>query len=279
MLLISKRTVHVIVIFSIVGLHLQVSGSSSSSSSRDSNAKPSVVGAKPDPWVSAAPLILGAVCRNGIALVAIHPKVEEDGTRKESDISMEDDENWIEKYRDVLRIHPIDSEGSALLCAGWRTDAEWLSQKCRSMVRDEVQTFGTPSSHLLADDVSLWMAQCAASDGVRALAVVGLLASSAGHLHLVDATGAYRVRAHAVGRGAKVANRRLRELQFSDMTADEGMKRLLELLLKEGDDDSDHDWPRLAKNTRVELAVVDTETKCLQRIRQPFLAASKPKTS
>ena len=272
---ISRRIVQLIVVVSLVGLLVQVSGSSSN---RDSNAKPEVVGAKPDPWVSAAPLILGAVCRNGISLVAIHPKAE-DGISKEDDNSKEDDENWIENYRDALRINPIDSEGSALLCAGWRTDAEWLSQKCRGIARDEVQTFGTPSSHLLAEEVSLWMAQCAASDGVRALAVVGLLASSAGQLHLVDATGAYRVRAHAVGWGAKVANRRLRELQFGNMTAEEGVQRLLDLLMEEGDADNDHDWPRLAKNTRVELAVVDTERKRLQRIRQPFLAANKAKTS
>jgi 20S proteasome alpha/beta subunit len=220
------------------------------------------VGTKPDPWVSAAPLIVGAVCRDGVALVAVHSKTDDDN----------DDENWLENYRDSVRIHPIDSEGTALLCAGWRTDAEWLSQKCRSISRTEIQTFGTPSSHLLAEEASLWMAQCASSDRVRALSVVGLLAS--GHvLHLVDATGAYRVRAaHAVGRGAKIVNARLRNVTFDDMTAEAGVDQLLQVLRQEGDDD---EWQPLANETRVELAFVDSEKKHLQRIRQPFLVARK----
>lgn len=217
----------------------------------------SVVGATPDPWVSAAPLIVAAVCKNGVALVA----VVNGGTTDD-----DDDDDWLETYHGPVRISQIDSQGTALLCAGWRPDADWLASKCRSLAAaDTMQT-------LHPDDVSLWMAYCAASGGVRALSVVGLLTIDK-QLYLIDSTGAYAVRAHAVGRGSKAVNARLRTLSLQDVTAEQGVKDICRLLTTKGDDDND--WEPLSNTTRVELAIVDDETSKLQRIRQPFLVAKR----
>ena len=279
----------------LIGLALAQGSVSSSNGS--SNTKPVLSGSKPDPWVEAAPLILGAVCRNGVALLAIHPtqalQNDENKTNEENGRNNHDEDDWTDTYRDTARIHQIDSQGTALLCSGWRTDGEWLAETCRSISRDEVRSFGAPSSPILAEDASLWMAHCTASDTVRPLSVVGLLASMSlassssdpttngtreCFLHLVDATGAYRVRAHAVGFGAKTVNARLRAIRFDTMSADEGIDRLVQVLLASNDEREEPEggggndkWQPLKNSTRVELAIVDAERKCLRRIRQPYL--------
>ena len=95
-------------------------------------------------------------------------------------------------------------------------------------------------------------------------------------LHLVDATGAYRVRAHAVGLGSKTINARLREIRFETMTAEEGVQQLVQVLRTQHGVEGDHDWHALDNATRIELAFVDVQSKRLQRIRQPFLITSRP---
>lgn len=271
---------------------------SASSSNRGSDTKPVLSGSKPDPWVEAAPLILGAVCRNGVALVAIHPTPASQNEKNTTNEEIGDngnnhdhDDDWTKTYRDTARIYQIDSQGTALLCSGWRTDGEWLAETCRSISRDEVRSFGAPTSPILAEEASLWMAHCTASDTVRPLSVVGLLAStssSSSHsttdgscecfLHLIDATGAHRVRAHAVGFGAKTVNARLRAIRFETMSTDEGIDRLVQVLLAANDEKDEPEggggndkWQPLKNSTRVELAIVDAERKCLRRIRRPYL--------
>jgi Proteasome subunit len=226
---------------------------------------------QPDPWVLASPLILSAVCSDGIALIAIHNDPSEESSKGRTD----EIENGI---RDTLRIFPLDQYGSALLCAGWRTDAAWLASKCRSISRDEVQTFGSPPlPHVLAQEASLWMAHCAVSDSVRELHTVGLLAaysaSSVGELYLIDSTGSYRVRAYALGKGSNYINKRLKSMDFTGVSAGDGIQRLLKLLVKESNkvDSDSEEWQALPPSTRVELAIVDFKSHRLQRIRQPFL--------
>lgn len=224
------------------------------------DSRKALVGTKSNPLVAAAPLIVAAVCENGVAVVAIHQNADDD------------DDNWLENFRGPARIHPIDSQGTALLCAGWRTDADWLAAKCRSIAAEEVESLGCPpSSQVLAKEAALWMAQCAASDRVRALSVVGLLACSNRCLWLIDATGSYQVRAHAVGHGAMTINGHLRKLNFGSLTAREGLETLRQLLIQPKPLSEGGNWEPLPNKTRVELAVIDSETKQLQRIRQSFL--------
>jgi len=221
---------------------------------------PSVSGAKPDPWVSAAPLIVAAVCRDGVALLAVHPP----GEASDEDC---DGESWVDAYRGPTRIALVDGQGTALVCAGWRPDAEWLAKRCRTLAADEAETF----HRLEPQDVSLWMAQCAASDSVRTLSVVGLLCRER-EIYLVDVTGAHPMRAVAVGRGSNVVNARLCDQDFATLAARDGVRQLCRLLLEKGDEEG---WEPLGNATRVELAVVNAEEKQMQRIRQPFLLASK----
>lgn len=265
-------------------LLLLVSNSNASINDEDDDDN-ELVGTKPNPWVSAAPLVIAAVCSDGVALVALHG----------GNTTANNETDWLEKNREVSRIHTIDADGTALLCAGWRPDAEWLASKCRLVVARHVATFGPSSSSAsdyLPQDASLWMASCARNK--RPLSVVALLASSSKQLSLVDATGHYAVRAHAVGRGARRVNAQiLRRIDFSECTAKEGVQCILEELVKlsaaqEGDENKDEpkdDWVPLSNMTRVELAVVAESTsitatmKKLQRIRQPFLAVVPRKQS
>jgi hypothetical protein len=240
--------------------------------------------------VSAAPLVVAAVCSDGIALVALS------SGNNTNDSALQN--------REVLRIHQVDGDGTALLCAGWRTDAEWLANKCRSLVAQHVATFGTfggDVSNYLPQDMSLWMASCASSSSsARPLSVVGLLACAHDKtLSLVDATGHYHVRAHAVGRGARRVNDEiLRRVDFSQMTAQEGVDYILEELVKlstpkatEDEKESetkekqqtDPTWTALSnETTQVEVAFVNAKTKQLQRLpattRLPFAAVRSSTT-
>jgi hypothetical protein len=255
----------------------------SNASDRNGDNDSKLTGTKPDPWVSAAPLVVAAVCSDGIALVAL------------SSGNNTVDDDTVLQNREVLRIHQVDGDGTALLCAGWRTDSEWLANKGRSLVAQHVATFGASSvSDYLPQDMSLWMASCASSSSsARPLSVVGLLAcANEKTLSLVDATGHYNVRAHAVGRGARRVNDEiLRRMDFSNMTAQQGVDCILQELVElstpktsEKDEkesgrtekqQTDPTWMALSnETTQVEVAFVNAKTKQLQRLpsttRLPF---------
>ena len=77
---------------------------------------------------------------------------------------------------------------------------------------------------------------------------------------LIDATGAYRVRAHALGGGlspngsqASTVNEQLSLTDFSGWTAQEGARELLKILSKKD--------VGLASETRVEIAIVGTKPR------------------
>jgi hypothetical protein len=93
-------------------------------------------------------------------------------------------------------------------------------------------------------------------------------------LWLVDATGAYPVRAMCVGGGmykasgepiAKLAQAILRKRDFADLSAEEGLKVLLRLLSNE--DEALRVGPLLKRGTRLEMAVVDNAVR--KMIRKP----------
>jgi hypothetical protein len=96
-------------------------------------------------------------------------------------------------------------------------------------------------------------------------------------LWLVDATGAYPVRAMCVGGGmdkasgepvAKLVQGILRRRDFADLSAEEGLKALLSLLSNE--DEALRVGPLLKRGTRLEMAVVDNTLR--KMIRKPCLA-------
>ena len=174
--------------------------------------------------------------------------------------------------RGPLRIEPIHDNGAtmtsacplrsppamALLTAGWRTDGMALSDAARELIMEETSlyclplsvTMGTSSSsseddaaisnngqpsyygRRLADGLSYYMAKCAFSEGVRSLSTIGLLACNR-CLYLIDATGSYRVRAHAIGNGASTIHKRLVFVDFEDMTCIEGLRTLLQIIAEE----------------------------------------------
>ncbi|KAG7362939.1 proteasome subunit [Nitzschia inconspicua] len=200
-------------------------------------------GVIPDLFVAAAPLIVGVVCQDAVLLLAVHTSfadandesillfadgelveaVDDDTSTSSSSQQQQEQQRprrhypFIDlprSYRGPFRIYPL--ENAAVVCAGWRTDGECLAEYLQSLDRQEIQLFGddTTSSvadhgSFLANQASLRMASQCLSAGRRPWSTVGLLASSSnkkGELWLVDATGAYRVRAHAVGNMAGPVN-------------------------------------------------------------------------
>lgn len=123
----------------------------------------------------------------------------------------------------------------------------------------------------------------------RALSCAGLLVTSGRTideqccLWLVDATGAYRVRAHAVGLGAKTVNERLRKIDFAALTCRQGALRLLDTIVEEPEEKESSEekettaW-KLPVDARVEVAVVAACQRKMNRIRvDDLLSAEKEK--
>ena len=225
-------------------------------------------------------------------------------------------------YRGPFRVSPIDGHGTTLLSVGWRADCVALAAKCRSLAAEEAATYGLGMGLLgstggdgedgddavlmgpdyaasIAADVSLWLAKCAISGGMRTMNCVGLLAScstAGGCLHLIDETSIHRVRALAIGLGSKRINRRLVEVDFSSMEWGEAVNTLLGIIAQEAgvarndggkqededkDSDGDDDAPteneketrwQLPEGSRVELAFVDA--KRMRRINQRMVEGS-----
>ena len=145
-----------------------------------------------DPFVAAAPLIVAAVCNDGIAIVATHaafssePLILDDGVSRESNetttmntvannsnaTSGSFPQDLPRSYRGPFRINCIDGFGTCLICAGWRADGEVMVNYCRAVASEELAIYGKPSFHnceygnFIASEASLFMAQCAVSESV-----------------------------------------------------------------------------------------------------------------
>jgi len=272
---------------------------------------------KPDRWVSASPIALTAVCQDGFAFVATHTAPKHEPLlmpyRNDSEVSKDEEFGNFEvetdkkiqslkypslpsTYRGPLRIERVDGTGTCLISAGWRTDYILLTEKCRSIIATEVAKYGKSATmeygRILAESVALWMAQCAFSLQVRDLSCVGLLACchsdfsannideshKFGSLWLVDATGAYRARAMAIGSGATIVNSRLCKIAFHEVTKEEGVRLLLKAIT-EVEEDVEEDIEEqellnekniLQEGTYIESAVMGFECKTLRRIPYPF---------
>ena len=208
-----------------------------------------------DPLVQASPIVAAAVCRDGVAVLALHPSSGE----LLHDISPD--------WGGPFRIQSIDAT-TVFLAAGWRADAMALTRQIREKAQDERRWTGstdpsvlaTHASHILAsaarqDDVSVaesgWIARCVPPDfvskrrlGVTAtffslqlhpLHCVGLLASVSRWdkaLWFMDATGRYHVRAMVIGKGSGSLLDSVREVDWTKSSVEIGWARLVKLVLE-----------------------------------------------
>lgn len=188
---------------SLVGASSSSSGANRITGPKSNDLLP-LYGTKPDKFVASAPLIVAAVCQNGVVIIATHTSVltepllmeeSQDGNdtqeqgaapiSESSDNSNDDDTSSITKlpkdvplsFRGPFRIQSIDGFGSTLVCAGWRTDGEHLAEKFRSLATAEANQFGEPSNaheygRFLAEEASTWMAKCAVYESVRPFSLV-----------------------------------------------------------------------------------------------------------
>ena len=277
----NKRIQH---IFRLVGIVLVLISTriaqsiSTGGSSNGLTSKFPLSGIAPDPFVLVSPLIIGVVCKDGVLLIALHSVFStENGSRNESTLLLksyedndsedddddDDDSQTIKSksagvvvsqkdlprsYRGPFRIYPLDSSGTtAMVCAGWRTDCQFLANSIRSIDKKEHHVFGNPAisssngieyGSYLACKASLLMAKLCISETRRPLSCLALLASGTG-LWMVDSTGAYRIRAHAVGAGSDQMNKQLRKRDWKNLDCNEAAIDLLQILFDEENEDND----------------------------------------
>jgi len=299
----------------------------SASSAATTSSDPAVL--RPDPFVEAAPLIVAVACRNGAVILAAHTLgsdepliydswLPEDSESRESDETVESTScafrNLPADYKGPFRIHSVDRCGSALVSSGWRADCEVLVEKCRSLSQIELNRFGPPSqldvnyAHMIASDLSCYLAQCAVSERARTLCCAGLFVApgtkkgASGRVWLIDATGAYPVRGLCIGGGtlekyggrigrriSDHVNRKLLRIDWTQMQTDEALKTLVQLLAEKADIDHNaigeifKDDPispsLLRESSRLEAVVVDSTRNVIVRTRVPvFKSAIVSKT-
>lgn len=128
--------------------------------------------------------------------------------------------------------------------------------KVSGMINTQSTTLTQPYyGRRIAEGLSYYLSKCEFSDGVRSLSTVGLLACGGtrvpeeddrsngqyvnvkgrgGSLYLIDATGAHRVRAHAIGNGSTALHKRLAFVNFDNVSCHEGLRILLRLIAEEG---------------------------------------------
>lgn len=282
-----------------------------------------------DPFVTASPLSVAAVCRDGVALVSLHYDIDLPGKKvvKSNEENDEDLEavsviNSFETssyFRDLppstrgpLRIESIHDNklrdyrapSMALLPAGWRTDGIVFADAARTLMADELRLFCPPSTmtimpsamprrksssssymsssamnRRIAKGLSYYLTKCASGNGGRALSTVGLLATACdsrgkgdgGSIHLIDTTGSYRVRAHAIGSKSDALHMRMMYVDFSVMDCDEGLRMLLCLIAEvdgiekeEGGDYRGEDGLVTGEEEGKTVACAETETQLQQ---------------
>jgi hypothetical protein len=136
----------------------------------------------------------------------------------------------------------------------------------------------------LAEGLSYYMAKCEFSESARSLSTVGLLAvgsnniDGVGSIFLLDATGAYRVRAHSVGAGALLLNQKMGFVDFRSMNCREGLRVLLRMMADEGGLSAKPEKVTEAANAKgqqilkdaVEKAAVDTTSRKEYSEPQPW---------
>lgn len=189
-------------------------------------------------------------------------------------------------YRGPFRIHLIDGFGTSMVCAGWRSHTQLMVDYCRDLAKEELQIYGPPRMSLthcqeygnyLAQQTSLWLAYTGVMKRHR-WSCVGLLATCSsdhmvegtrdpGCLWLVDKTGAFRVRAHAVGGGplAGLVNQYLALEQSKNdktRTSERALCELLDFLSEQS--------TFITPSTRVELAILTPGRNAQTQLKRVF---------
>ncbi len=265
-----------------------------------------------DPFVTSSPLIVAAVCSDGVALIALHTAFAEEpllldaeevlqmnanntnastntsmsiptssdtitATSNATTVSIADVPR---SYRGPFRIYSIDGFGTGMLCVGWRSHAQLVADYCRDLATEEFQIYGPPRmtstfcqeyGHFLAQQTSAWMAYTTILQR-HPWSCVGLLATCSGGsdtpvpgcIWLIDTTGAYRVRAHAVGGGALagIVNQHLAQRTIA--STEETIRDVLQLLSQQG--------TLLPSGTRAELAVISPDASQKVKLKRVFMA-------
>lgn len=215
--------------------------------------------------------------------------VENDATQNSTTIEIQDVPR---SYRGPFRIHLIDNFGTSMVCAGWRSHAQLIVDYCRDLAKEEFHVYGPPRMSLthcqeygqyLAHQTSLWIAHTGVMKRHR-WSCVGLLATcssssdhpdeeedskSPGCLWLVDKTGAYRVRAHAVGGGplAGIVNQYLAVEGSKDnttRTAEKALRDLIDFLSEQS--------TMIPRGTRAELGIITADSKTNARMKRVFIS-------
>ncbi|VEU39748.1 unnamed protein product [Pseudo-nitzschia multistriata] len=252
-----------------------------------------LMGVTSDPFIEFSPMVVGVVCRDGVLLFAVHSIFSKDnaelpllrdsiGEESCTDNSENRSNNTRvaafqkdlpRRYRGPFRIHPVDSScASAMVCSGWRTDCQNLINHIRSIDRREQLEFGhhigtAPEyGSFLASQASLLMAKFCVSESRRPLSCLGLLASgSCLGLWVVDATGAYRVRAHALGQGSDRMNEILRKVDWTQRDSNGVKDELLRLLysdsVHDSDDENSSSEIKIPEGSCIEMAVIEKPTR------------------
>lgn len=151
-----------------------------------------------DKFVLASPLVIAAVYKDGIVVVATHtshlyePLLVE-GATSTMDKEDGDSNNVLQdlpsSYKGPTRIEPIitrstnDCNSTMLLStAGWKIDCMELVEKCRSIVQSQQTRYGISKQILSSMDelggmissmLSHWLANCYVSESVRRYYVLG----------------------------------------------------------------------------------------------------------
>jgi hypothetical protein len=152
--------------------------------------------------------------------------------------------------------------------------------KKKDTISKRIETMRPYYGRRIAEGLSYYLAKCDFSESARSLSTVGMLAvgsnnvNGVGSIYLIDATGSYRVRAHAIGAGAAVLNRRMGRIDFGGMNCREGLKVLLRLIAEEGG--LSHDGFASEDNKATSNIKSD---KAVSAVQQDINIASKNKNS
>lgn len=155
------------------------STATASSPSEGPKGNGKLYGLSPDKFVQASPLVMAAVCRDGVAVVAAHTSDEDEPLLYYSpagaDKPAAEDGDYLDlpdTFAGPFRIHAIDAFGTTMLASGWRADCDEIVARARDLSSAEVQRYGPPISgsmsyaRYLTAELSLFMALCVVSEGV-----------------------------------------------------------------------------------------------------------------
>ncbi|CAJ1929091.1 unnamed protein product [Cylindrotheca closterium] len=216
----------------------------SSTATAVGNFEASLLGRNADPLVTAAPLVIGTTCQDGCVLLAVHTMFAQEPLLLDTtDAEDEGLQDLPKEYRGPFRVFSVDSYGTSLACVGWRADAQTLVNYCKHLAKEDVALYGngrqvdSEYGNYLATEASTWLARSAVSGKIRPLSCAGLLATgsienSPGSLWLVDITGSYPIRAHAIGGGplAGIVNDYLATIDFANLKHERVIKLLMEFV-------------------------------------------------